>query len=136
VVVTMSEIISEIWGRSTCTDHLVHKAIAELRSALSDKSSAPRYIKTVPKRGYAMIAAVSIVDETVAVVPEEIVPDETLLDVGCLSLNSDSVEVYSQFSDTESGDHAKNANFSRLNQNIKSKRFFGSPGVRCLRTIF
>lgn len=69
VVICLSEIISEIWGRSTCTDHLVHKAIAELRSALSDNPSAPRYIKTVPKRGYAMIADVVLVDSQVGESP-------------------------------------------------------------------
>ncbi|MEX1196282.1 MAG: winged helix-turn-helix domain-containing protein [Pseudohongiellaceae bacterium] len=61
IVISLSEIISEIWSRprQTCTDHLVHKAVAELRSALGDSSIAPRYIKTVPKRGYILIADVS-----------------------------------------------------------------------------
>lgn len=57
-VVSVTELISEVWARSTCTDHLVHKAIAELRNALSDKPASPNYIKTVPKRGYIIIADV------------------------------------------------------------------------------
>lgn len=57
-VISVTEMIAEVWGRSTCTDHLVHKAIAELRNALGDKPAAPNYIKTVPKRGYIIIADV------------------------------------------------------------------------------
>jgi DNA-binding winged helix-turn-helix (wHTH) protein/TolB-like protein len=55
-VISVTEMIAEVWGRSTCTDHLVHKAIAELRNALGDKPASPNYIKTVPKRGYIIIA--------------------------------------------------------------------------------
>jgi DNA-binding winged helix-turn-helix (wHTH) protein/TolB-like protein len=58
VVVSLSELISEVWGRSTSTDHLVHKAIAELRNAMGDNPAEPVYIKTVPKRGYMIIAEV------------------------------------------------------------------------------
>lgn len=58
IVISLSDIIAEVWGRSTCTDHLVHKAVAELRSALCDSVASPSYIKTVPKRGYILIADV------------------------------------------------------------------------------
>lgn len=57
-VVSPSEFLDTIWRSPIATDHAVHKAIAELRGALEDDAHQPRYIKTVPKRGYALIADV------------------------------------------------------------------------------
>lgn len=57
-VVSPSEFLDTIWRSPIATDHAVHKAIAELRGALEDDAHQPRYIKTVPKRGYALIAEV------------------------------------------------------------------------------
>src|SRR5271170_1435840 len=43
-------------------DQAVNIAIAKLRSALGDSAENPRYIETLPKRGYRFIADVSYVD--------------------------------------------------------------------------
>jgi DNA-binding winged helix-turn-helix (wHTH) protein len=43
-------------------DQAVNIAIAKLRSALGDSAENPRYIETLPKRGYRFIAEVSVVD--------------------------------------------------------------------------
>ncbi len=43
-------------------DQAVNIAIAKLRSALGDSAENPRYIETLPKRGYRFIADVSVVD--------------------------------------------------------------------------
>jgi DNA-binding winged helix-turn-helix (wHTH) protein len=40
----------------------VNIAIAKLRSALGDSAENPRFIETLPKRGYRFIADVSVVD--------------------------------------------------------------------------
>ncbi len=55
-VVSANELLDLFWSRSVQADHAVHKIIAELRSALQDKPCHPFYIKTYPKRGYALIA--------------------------------------------------------------------------------
>ncbi len=57
-VVSPSALLEEIWNSRVATDHAVHKAIAELRGAFQDKAQDPQYIKTIPKRGYALIAPV------------------------------------------------------------------------------
>jgi len=57
-VVSPAEFLDTIWRSPIATDHAVHKAIAELRGALQDDAHHPRYIKTVPKRGYTLIADV------------------------------------------------------------------------------
>lgn len=58
-VVSPGEFLETIWRSPIATDHAVHKAIAELRSALQDDAHNPSYIKTIPKRGYTLIARIA-----------------------------------------------------------------------------
>lgn len=55
-VVNANELLDLFWSKSVRSDHAVHNVIAELRSALGDQASQPRYIKTYPKRGYSLLA--------------------------------------------------------------------------------
>jgi TolB-like protein/DNA-binding winged helix-turn-helix (wHTH) protein len=43
-------------------DQAVNIAIGKLRNALGDSSESPRYIETLPKRGYRFIADVTVID--------------------------------------------------------------------------
>ena len=63
-VVTREELRSQIWPNEDFGDfdQAVNIAIAKLRSALGDSAENPRYIETLPKRGYRFIADVSVVD--------------------------------------------------------------------------
>ncbi len=56
-VVSRSELIENVWGLTALTDNAVTSAIAILRDALNDKRGAPKYIQTIPKRGYRFIGA-------------------------------------------------------------------------------
>ncbi len=58
-VVSTEELLDKFWASSSITDHAVHKVIAALRSALGDIAASPRFIKTLPKRGYCLIAEVN-----------------------------------------------------------------------------
>jgi len=62
-VVTREELRSRLWPSESFGDfdQAVNIAIAKLRSALGDSAENPRYIETVPKRGYRFIADVSVV---------------------------------------------------------------------------
>lgn len=55
-VVERRELFDEVWKDTFVTDNALSKVIKELRHALSDAADAPRYIETVPKRGYRFIA--------------------------------------------------------------------------------
>jgi DNA-binding winged helix-turn-helix (wHTH) protein/tetratricopeptide (TPR) repeat protein len=57
-VIPAEELLQTCWGTAELGDNPVHKAIAQLRRALGDSSTEPRYIETVRKRGYRAIAAV------------------------------------------------------------------------------
>src|ERR1700679_2553281 len=63
-VVTREELRSRIWAEENFGDfdQAVNIAIAKLRNALGDSAESPRYIETLPKRGYRFIAEVSVVD--------------------------------------------------------------------------
>src|SRR6478735_6791065 len=59
-LVTREELRSEIWPADTFVDfdHSLHNAIARLREALGDAADSPRYIETLPRRGYRFIQKV------------------------------------------------------------------------------
>ena len=63
-VVTREELRSRVWANETFGDfdQAVNIAIAKLRSALGDSAENPRFIETIPKRGYRFIADVSVID--------------------------------------------------------------------------
>ena len=63
-VVTREELRSRVWPNESFGDfdQAVNIAIAKLRSALGDAAENPRYIETLPKRGYRFIADVTFVD--------------------------------------------------------------------------
>jgi DNA-binding winged helix-turn-helix (wHTH) protein/TolB-like protein len=59
-LVSRDDIQVAIWGRETFVDFEqgVNHGIRELRAALGDSAESPRYIQTLPRRGYRFIAAV------------------------------------------------------------------------------
>jgi TolB-like protein/DNA-binding winged helix-turn-helix (wHTH) protein/Flp pilus assembly protein TadD len=59
-VVTREEIQREIWGSETFVDFELgmNHCIKQIRRVLSDSAETPRYIETLPRRGYRLIAPV------------------------------------------------------------------------------
>ena len=56
-IFTRGEIEEHIWGKETVVDEgSVRFCIRQIRAALGDDADAPRYIETLPKRGYRFIA--------------------------------------------------------------------------------
>ena len=58
VLITKDELLSAIWPDVTVTENALTQAISDLRQALGDDPSSPRYIQTVARRGYRFIAEV------------------------------------------------------------------------------
>jgi DNA-binding winged helix-turn-helix (wHTH) protein len=58
-VVSVEELLDACWLGGFFGDNPVHKAIAILRRALGDDARRPRYIETVRKRGYLLVARVT-----------------------------------------------------------------------------
>jgi DNA-binding winged helix-turn-helix (wHTH) protein len=59
-VVTREEMQKRLWPADTFVDfdHSVNTAIKKLRQALGDDKNKPRFVETLPKRGYRFLAAV------------------------------------------------------------------------------
>ncbi len=59
-LVTREELRSEIWPADTFVDfdHSLHNAIARIRETLGDSADSPRFIETLPRRGYRFIGRV------------------------------------------------------------------------------
>ena len=64
-VVTREELRQRLWPSDTFVDfdHSLNTAINKLRDALGDGASNPRFIETLPRRGYRFIAPVQAVRE-------------------------------------------------------------------------
>jgi TolB-like protein/Tfp pilus assembly protein PilF len=72
-VVTRDELQRKIWATDTFVDFErgLNKAISRLRDALGDSADSPRFIETLPRRGYRFIARVVRRIDSVAVLPFE-----------------------------------------------------------------
>jgi DNA-binding winged helix-turn-helix (wHTH) protein/Tol biopolymer transport system component len=57
-VVSKQDLLDIAWKGRFVSDSPLTTTIAELREALEDDAKEPRYVQTVPKRGYRLIAAV------------------------------------------------------------------------------
>jgi DNA-binding winged helix-turn-helix (wHTH) protein/tetratricopeptide (TPR) repeat protein len=73
-VVSRDEIHAAIWGNETYVDfeHGINTAIRQIRFALGDQAEVPRYVRTLPRRGYSFIATVERVAR-----PGESAPEPT-----------------------------------------------------------
>ena len=63
-VVTREEIQQKLWPPNTFVDfeHSINTAVNKLREALGDDTENPRFIETLPRHGYRLIAPVEIVE--------------------------------------------------------------------------
>jgi TolB-like protein/Tfp pilus assembly protein PilF len=77
-LVTREELRDRLWPSDTFVDfdHSLNKAINKLREALGDSAEAPRFIETVPKRGYRFVkdrsgdsGQIAIPEASIAVLP-------------------------------------------------------------------
>jgi len=65
-LVTRDELREKVWGSETFVDfeHGLNLCIREVRAALDDDADTPRYVETLPKRGYRFIATVEGAKQT------------------------------------------------------------------------
>jgi TolB-like protein/DNA-binding winged helix-turn-helix (wHTH) protein/Flp pilus assembly protein TadD len=69
-IVTRDELRARLWPADTFVDfdHSLHNAIARLREALGENANNPRFIETLPRRGYRFIGPIDppVIPHTVA----------------------------------------------------------------------
>jgi TolB-like protein/tetratricopeptide (TPR) repeat protein len=85
-LVSRDEIRSDLWPRETFVDFElgINHCLKRIRAALGDRAASPRFIETLPKRGYRFIAPVERLGApdvpTVAVLPFENLNHDPALD--------------------------------------------------------
>ena len=64
-VVTRGDLRRRLWPDDVFVDfdNNLNTAVARLREALADSSEHPRFVETLPKRGYRFLADVSVIDD-------------------------------------------------------------------------
>jgi tetratricopeptide (TPR) repeat protein/DNA-binding winged helix-turn-helix (wHTH) protein len=58
-VVSKQRLIQEVWGDGFVTEEVLSHAVWELRKAFGDEARNPRYIQTISRRGYRLLAPVT-----------------------------------------------------------------------------
>jgi DNA-binding winged helix-turn-helix (wHTH) protein/tetratricopeptide (TPR) repeat protein len=63
-IVTREEVRKRLWPENTFVefDNSLGVAIRKVRDALSDDADAPRYVETLPRRGYRFVAPVTVLE--------------------------------------------------------------------------
>jgi TolB-like protein/Tfp pilus assembly protein PilF len=89
-VITREELRQEIWGQDTFVDfeHNLNFSVRQIRAALHDDAEKPRFIETLPRRGYRFIAEVE------QVLPEAINRIQSLAVLPLENLSQDPEQEY------------------------------------------
>src|SRR6185437_4775935 len=68
-LVSREELREKVWGVETFVDfeHGLNLCIQQIRAALDDDATTPRYIETLPRRGYRFVMPVADTHEIAAV---------------------------------------------------------------------
>ncbi|MEO1369989.1 MAG: transcriptional regulator, partial [Acidobacteriota bacterium] len=64
-LVTKEEVTASLWPDVVVGEDALPRCLSKLRRALGDDAKAPRYVETVPKRGYRLVAAVAQPDRAI-----------------------------------------------------------------------
>lgn len=57
-LLTKDQVLDAVWGHRHVTESVLKVAVNVLRDVLGDDAKAPRYVETVPRRGYRFVAEV------------------------------------------------------------------------------
>ena len=58
-VVSKETLLDDVWGAREISESALTRTVTELRHALGDEVAKPRFLETIPKRGYRFIAPVT-----------------------------------------------------------------------------
>ena len=62
-LVTKDDLLKQVWPDSFVEEGALNRAVSVLRKALDDHPAGQKYIETVPKRGYRLVAEVTTCDD-------------------------------------------------------------------------
>ncbi len=63
-VVSREQVFAKVWPNSEVSDDVLTQSITELRKALGDSARSPRYIETIPRRGFRLLVQPTAVNDS------------------------------------------------------------------------
>ena len=57
-VISKETLLNDVWGTEAISESALTRTVSELRDALDDDAPQPRFLETIPKTGYRLIADV------------------------------------------------------------------------------
>jgi Tol biopolymer transport system component/DNA-binding winged helix-turn-helix (wHTH) protein len=69
-VVPKEKLIRSVWADTFVTDDVLTRSISELRKVFGDDAKEPRFIQTIPRSGYRLVADVSFDSEKASAEPQ------------------------------------------------------------------
>jgi Tol biopolymer transport system component len=69
-VVPKEKLIRSVWADTFVTDDVLTRSISELRKVFGDDAKEPRFIQTIPRSGYRLVATVSYDSEKASAEPQ------------------------------------------------------------------
>ncbi|AMY09147.1 Transcriptional activator CadC [Luteitalea pratensis] len=77
-LVTREELRQRLWPDGTFVDfdHGLNSAVSRLREALKDSAATPRFVETVPRRGYRLLVPVDVPERDIDAATSEAPPPE------------------------------------------------------------
>lgn len=125
-VITRNELHNFVWREQgfEVDDSSLTQAISTLRKILKDSTKAPLFIKTVPKRGYQLIASV------------EVIGSEQSKDSSAgAELADDSSFEYTSSAESQSESQANDQPVVKVTEHTNRYRFDGISGLMILSAI-
>lgn len=133
-VVTREELCQEVWPDDTFVDfdHALNTAVKKIRAALADDADNPRFIETIPRRGYKFIAPVEHLGRVVSPIqslPEaesHFSPFRTFAVIGVIAVVAAVLGVALRFVPHRQEAHVVSPEFIRLTfgpNNLSGARF-------------
>ena len=62
-LISQNDLIDSLWGHDALSPNVITQTVSALRQALGDDAQNPKFIETRPRRGYAFIAPMIVVDD-------------------------------------------------------------------------
>jgi DNA-binding winged helix-turn-helix (wHTH) protein/tetratricopeptide (TPR) repeat protein len=99
-IVTREEVRQRLWPENTFVefDNSLGVAIRKIRDSLNDDTEAPRYVETVPRRGYRFVAPVTVLGSDAVAPPVEVVTPAPVVGArniaSATAANSDNLRRY------------------------------------------
>ncbi len=62
-VVSKRDLVDAVWSSGFVADNTIVHCINELRDALGDNAASPRFLQTIPRRGYRVLGRIGRIEE-------------------------------------------------------------------------